>query len=61
MDKFINNLSPKSNGTKTWAFTKAWINNTQAPDLNCSPIQDPDTNQIITSAKEKNQNLLHPI
>jgi hypothetical protein len=61
MDKFINNLSPKSNATKTWAFTKARINGTRAPDLNCSPIQDPDTNQIITSAKEKKQNLLHPI
>jgi hypothetical protein len=52
MEKFINNLCPKSNATKTWAFAKAWINETRAPDLNCSPMKDSDTKQIVTPNKE---------
>ena len=53
MNDFINTLSPKSNSTKTWAFAKAWTSGTKARDLNSSPIEDPETNQIVTLPKEK--------
>lgn len=49
---FINNLCPKNNATKTWAFAKASINGKRAQELNGSP-NNPETNQTVTSAKEK--------
>ncbi len=52
INRFINNLCPKNNATKTWAFAKASINGKRAQELNCSP-NDPETNQTVTSAKEK--------
>jgi endonuclease/exonuclease/phosphatase family metal-dependent hydrolase len=53
MDRFVNNLCPKNKRNKNLGLCQGLDKRYKSPRSLCSPIKDPETNQIVTSTKEK--------